>query len=325
MDIWTGKFFKRTIGWAFALCMLASCSGIQHDVPDVSAADEQAARADIETYGRQETKNVISEGVAQQRLNNVYLKIKPAAVDVCRYTGESRVCGWNVNYNDLREYNALATDVNTVIVFHGIIAATDNDDELAFVLAHELGHHIADHINEARKHANSGMLVSGLAMAAASHGSIGCTTYACLNGLQHTAQAGMQLGGTVGIRMYSVEQEKEADYLAAHILNLSGYDLEKSRIMLVKLGTTSDEKETSFLSSHPAGPERLASFDKTTELVRSDADGFPGKEAVQEHTAHSKSSSPVDRTDTGAIEPEAENFDPDNCRIYLPDEKVCIY
>lgn len=312
-------------GSIVALCMVAGCSGIQYEMPEIQKADEHAALADIETFSLPSSTNVMSEGAAERQLFDVYAKIKPSAIDVCRYAGENNACAWVISYNNSREINAGALGGNTVVVFHGIISVTDNDDELAFVLSHELGHHIADHISESRKHVNTGILIAGLAMAAASHGSTGCTTYSCLNNLQNAAQASMQLGGNISRLVFSVEQEKEADYLAAHILNLAGYDLAKSRTMLVKLGAMSDEKETTFLSSHPAGPERLASYDISIEVIQNDTDGLPGKEQFEEDNAPITSSSSADGSDTGNKDLKVNEFDPTKCRIYLPDEDICIY
>jgi hypothetical protein len=85
--------------------------------------------------------------------------------------------------------------------------------------------------------------------------------------------------------------------------------------MLVKIGTRTDAKTTAFLSSHPAGPERLASYDKTIELVHNDPDGFPGMELI-EKVAPAVPDKP---------EPDSKEFDPTKCRIYIPDGSVCIY
>lgn len=319
------KYPPLVIWLVAALWLATGCSGIQHRSPEISDVDKRAALAEIETYPDTATTNSLGESEAARRLYDVYSQIKPAAVEVCRHTGESRACVWDVKYSHLPEYNAFATSGNTVVVFHGIIEATDNEGELAYVLAHELGHHIADHINEGRQRANTGMLITGLGVAAATGGSSGCATYACLSALQNAAQASMQVGGSIGVLMFSVDQEKEADYLAAYIISRAGYDLASSRSMLLKFGARSDQTETGFLDSHPAGPERLASFDKTIQVIQGDQDGMPGLDPPEAKTRPVKSVAPTESGDLMENESEQKKFNPKDCRIYLPDENICIY
>lgn len=328
-----GLSFKANIGFAVndyslkiaglfkAACLLAACSGIQHETPQTDAADEQAALVEINSFSANNAVYSMSEGTANKLLRDVYEQLKPSAKEICRSVDENRVCAWVVSYSSLREYNAVALEGNAVVVFHGIITATDSNDELAFVLAHELGHHIADHIDETRKNRNIGMTVAGIAMAALSSGAGGCATSACLNSLQGASQASMQLGGDIGSRVFSVEQEKEADYLAAYMLKQAGFDLDKSRNMLVKIGTKSGELNSGFLKSHPAGPERLASYDKAIEIVRLDVDGFPGQSApvndrVSQDNVPESSGQTADSTG---------DFDSSKCRIYLPETNTCIH
>jgi Zn-dependent protease with chaperone function len=320
-----GAVYKQLCGAFLALWLAAGCSNVRQDIPAVNQADKLAALAEIEAYSEADTPGGISNDEAARRLYDVYGKIRPAAREVCRHAGESRACAWEISYSDLDEYNAFATSGNRVTVFQGIISATENDDQLAFVLAHELGHHIANHINETRTHANAGILVTGLALATVTHGSIGCTTDLCLSNLQNAAQASMQMGGNIGILLFSVEQEIEADYLAAYILGLAGYDLASSRTMLVKFAARSDETETGFLDSHPAGPERLASYDKAIQVVRNDPDGLPGKDSfvVREKSPDGGSTATGSERDPKDARTTEYNFE--TCRIYLPAENICIH
>lgn len=323
--LWKGPVNKQFFGAFLALWLAAGCSGVRHDVPAVNQADQLAALAEIESYSEAGTSSGISKDEAARRLYDVYGKIRPAAREVCRHTGESRACAWEISYSELDEYNAFATSGNRVVVFQGIISATENDDQLAFVLAHELGHHIANHIDETRKHANAGILVTGLALATVTHGSIGCTTYACLSNLQNAAQASMQLGGNIGVLLFSVEQEMEADYLAAYILSLAGYDLASSRQMLVKFAARTDETETGFLDSHPAGPERLASYDKTIQMIQNDPDGLPGKDSIVEREERTNGGYSANDSEVDPKDARPTEYSTETCRIYLPAENICIH
>jgi Zn-dependent protease with chaperone function len=308
-----------------ALWMASACSGVQYQIPEVDQAEEKAALEEIEAVTKPAASSVLSEVEAERLLRDVYAAIKPSAVEVCRFVEESSACAWVVSYNDMRVYNAVAMPGNRVMVFHDIISASESEDEVAYVLAHEIGHHIADHIRETRRNQNTGAMIAGLALAAATHGTVGCQTSACLNNMQSASQAVMQLGEHFGGLIFSVEQEKEADYLAAYIISLAGYDLAKSRNMLVQFGAKSDRETTGFLNSHPAPPERLASFDKTVQEILHDGDGLPGKDPIKQADEPGSNRSPADGSTTDDKDSEAEEFDPAKCRIYLPEDGVCIY
>ena len=89
------------------------------------------------------------------------------------------------------------------------------------------------------------------------------------------AKTGGQLGGAVGRISFSKEQEREADYLAAVILYRSGLDLDKARGFMVTIARASTRKETGMLDTHPAGPERLAGWDKAVAEVRASNGSLP--------------------------------------------------
>jgi hypothetical protein len=301
--------------------IVGGCSAVEHRPPESSEAEKRSAQAEIATYPKSLSgQRALTRDEARDHLSAVYTHVEPSAVDVCRHVDENTVCAWVVHYSEELAFNAVALDGNQVVVFHGIIAATESDDELAFILAHELGHHIADHLDEARGSRNAGMLAAAAAMAALGR-STGCSTTACLEGLQQASQASMQLGAEIGQRVFSVEQEEEADFLAAHILYRAGYDLDVAREMLLKIGTKSDKGESSFLSTHPSGPERLAGFDKTIALVREDGDGLPGEELLAQDG--SQADGEADEASQAGEDADVP-FDPEDCRIYLPEENLCI-
>jgi predicted Zn-dependent protease len=64
-----------------------------------------------------------------------------------------------------------------------------------------------------------------------------------------------------------IRQEREADYLSALILYRAGLDLDRARGFLVTLGSIAGE-QTGAPVTHPAGPERLASWDKAVEDIK---------------------------------------------------------
>ena len=55
----------------------------------------------------------------------------------------------------------------------------------------------------------------------------------------------------------------------------SGVDLAKARGFLVTMARASGGKETGMLDTHPAGPERIASWDRAVEEIRASAGRLP--------------------------------------------------
>ena len=84
-----------------------------------------------------------------------------------------------------------------------------------------------------------------------------------------------QLGASIGTLSYSKEQEREADYMAALILYRAGIDLDKARGLLVTMASGSGRMETTFLDSHPAGPERVAGWDRAVAEIRGSGGRLP--------------------------------------------------
>ena len=88
-------------------------------------------------------------------------------------------------------------------------------------------------------------------------------------------RAGANLGGVIGGISFSKEQEREADYLAALILYRAGIDLDKARGFLVKMARASGKQDTGMLDTHPAGPERIASWDRAVAEIRASSGRLP--------------------------------------------------
>jgi Zn-dependent protease with chaperone function len=297
----------------FMLGALISCSGVEHRMPEVSEANEKAALAEIESHSLSPTR--MSSDAAQNMLFDVYARLKPAAYDVCTHVDENRHCAWQVRYVVTDQVNAYAAPGNVIMVSHGMIEAMETEDQLAFVVGHEISHQIADHLSETRSQMAAGSMIGATAMAAATRGTATCTTYACQQGMTEAARGSVGLGGQIGGLVYSKKQEAEADYLSVYMLELAGFDLQQARLALVKIGVLTNKEKTSITDTHPAGPERLANYDEVVRIVQSDADGFPGSDDRATEESKPKPS-PVQ-----AVSDE----DKRKCRIYIPEDDICIH
>ena len=152
----------------------------------------------------------------------------------------------NIKFHVLRSWvpNGHALPTGEIYLTRGIFGIVDNDDELAAVLAHEIGHVAAQHSVKRTRHAAKLMLLS----AALPVGLLGKASDFIVKGVSSA---------------HSQEHELEADALSVEYLHKAGYDPMAAYSSLRKLyeliGT--DEEETNpfheFLASHPVSEVRL--------------------------------------------------------------------
>jgi predicted Zn-dependent protease len=137
-------------------------------------------------------------------------------------------CRYDVKLLYSKVLNAFS-DGEQIIIPSEMVNFTD-DDELAFVLSHELAHNVLGHVERRMKNAATGMVfgaIFDIGLAAAG---------------VNTQGLGMRTGGDIGRMAYSQEFEFEADYLSLYLMAQSGFDLSKSISFFRKLGVEQPEK-----------------------------------------------------------------------------------
>ncbi|MGD9097255.1 MAG: M48 family metalloprotease [Desulfobacterales bacterium] len=152
-------------------------------------------------------------------------------------------------------FNAFATPAGHIFIYSGLLAAMDREEQLAGLLAHEIGHvksrHISEKIERAenlQKAAYAGM-IAGLA--------------AALAGAPEAGQA-MMMGSMAGTQTvmlaYSRGDESEADQLGLNSMYRAGYDgagmVEMFEVLRSKQWFGADEIPT-WVMTHPAVEERI--------------------------------------------------------------------
>ena len=243
---------------AFLLAAAAALGGCapQYNVPTPSQGALAAAQREIATAPplREHPR-----GPDEQKamLRRVATRVFAAAQPICQ-TRRGEGCGFRVAYDPSETVNAYARGSGDVAVTAGLLRAVDSDAELAAVVAHEFGHHIAGHIGRARTRSTLGAL-AGAAVGA----------YTGLGDLSG-------LGASVGRIAYSKADEREADYLAAYITARAGYDLEETGGIWAKLAGSGSNRATSgLLDTHPAGPERLAAWEIAAREIAASPERLP--------------------------------------------------
>ena len=185
-------------------------------------------------------------------VENIIERVMPAAVEWCKENNIPQVrCKWKFNYIDDDMFNAFASGRNQITYTRGLMNGVASAEEVAFVIAHEIGHHIGNHIANAQRNILFGSLAGRL---------LGTV----IEGSDELISQTTDLGARFGSLLYSRDQEKEADYFSLVILNNSGYDLIKSRDVIIRMAQQSTRNDRSgFFDTHPTGPERLARFNQT--------------------------------------------------------------
>lgn len=149
--------------------------------------------------------------------------------------------------------NAFATMGGFVYVNKGLMAAADNEAQLASVIGHEIGHISARHaIKQMRQMA----IASGLASAAGLDGS-----------------KAVQIGVELALRRpHSRQAEYEADQLGLQTMGRSGYAQSGMVDFMKKL--LNRPSPPSILSTHPATADRIAAISQAIDPALASGDGL---------------------------------------------------
>lgn len=155
---------------------------------------------------------------------------------------------WEVVVFEDKQANAFALPGNKIGVYTGLLQYAKNQDQLAAVIGHEVGHVIAKHGNE--RVSSQLATQAGLSIAAIALG----TTQDENNSL---ILAGLGLGVQYGIILpFSRSHESEADLIGLDLMAKAGFNPEES-VTLWKNMSQAGTSMPEFLSTHPSGDTRI--------------------------------------------------------------------
>lgn len=183
--------------------------------------------------------------------------VEPVAEALCRVETPDQNCDFailidrdpRVGANAFQTLDRAGRPI--IVLTLGLVAILESTDELAFVLGHEAGHHIARHIPQQRQSAAEGARVFGeIAMAGGASA-------------RDIARAA-QIGATVGARTYSRTAELEADAIGTVIAFRAGYDPQAGAELFMRL----PDPGMQFLSTHPPNAERMRVVRRTVAALR---------------------------------------------------------
>ena len=256
-------------------CLVCGCSGAIHRLPALTSSQLNLAHAEVRSSGGPPQPQNVSDEEATRVLRAAIDRIRPAADQLCREMVVG-ICRWTVHASDDRSLNAFAGPDGSIVINRGVVDYAANEEEVAVVIAHEIGHHAADHHARRQHNQMVGSLIGNIVMTAIS---LVVPPLGMATGLiQSAAESGVNLATGAVAASYSKEQEREADWLAALILYRSGMDLDKARGFLLTMARAPGGTGTSLFMTHLSGPERLAAWDEAVRQIRASNGRLPRRQ-----------------------------------------------
>jgi len=156
---------------------------------------------------------------------------------------------WELAVFDEKNINAWAMPGGKIGVNTGILEVTENQDQLASVMGHEIAHVTARHSNEKASRASlTGIGIEALAVILGG----GYT------GGAYTASQAMNAGAAFGLSLpHGRSQETEADIIGLTYMAKAGFDPRASVDLWQNMAAMAKKSPPAFLSTHPTNDTRI--------------------------------------------------------------------
>lgn len=168
--------------------------------------------------------------------------------------------------------NAFAIPGGYIYIFTGLILGVENEDELAAVIGHELGHVTERHVAKRMEQTKYLSMASIAGMVAGVLLGSGGGTSGANAGMAITM--GSMAGAQSAFLMYTRENEREADHVGLNYLIKAGYNPsampQTFDLMNKRRWFMSGDNIPSYLSTHPGLDERMAYLRDRIKLMPAD-------------------------------------------------------
>ena len=285
MGLMTRIGFRAVPAAALASAMLVgACDDSGPDIPrpEVDQTELEDARAQLEYEWVPPAAGWQSYAEQTGSLERVIPRMRSASAQMCfdgqfEHLGSAEDCTANLNrwLDNVQidfgkdDANASVSPEGKIVFNSGLLKAAANDDEVAYVLGHEMAHGFAEHFAKQQQGATQGAVVGGVLAG-------GLTALLCPECTQQTISdmtvTGMQAGAVSGAFQYSPERELEADEYAILLTSYAGYDPRAGRALIIRLARGLEGEEVvpglsqasfrSYFNTHPSDEHRLAHFDE---------------------------------------------------------------
>lgn len=231
-----------------ALFYLAGC----YTVPETGRSslnfvgESEMASMSAESFSEMKsTEKINTDPAVNARIQTIGKRIVTAVGNDVPYAD------WEFVVFDSSTVNAFAMSGGKVGFYMGMINLVDNDDQIAFVMGHEIAHVVARHSSERYSH-------QILAQAGAVGLSVGMGVGGASESAQEIAMQAYGVGAQYGgILPFSRKHESEADEIGMRYMARAGYDPREAVKLWEKMAANSSGSVPEFLSTHPSDETRI--------------------------------------------------------------------
>lgn len=154
--------------------------------------------------------------------------------------------GWEVTVFDSEQANAFALPGGKIGVYNGLLDVAYNQHQLAAVMAHEVGHVLANHSNE--RASRSALRNVGIAAAR-------------ILGASDTTLQTIDFGSQLGLTLpFNRTQESEADAIGVMLMANAGFEPKQSIALWENMSADGGPRSPEFLSTHPSPDSRIGAL-----------------------------------------------------------------
>lgn len=230
---------------------VGNASALRNLVPATQL--EQSARQQYEQMKQQAARqNALAPDNHPQliRLRRIARDILPFAP---RFNPAARQWQWEVNLIGSKQLNAFCMPGGKIAFYTGIIDTLKlSDDEIAVIMGHEIAHALREHARE--RLAKNQLTQAGAAILGE-----------LIGGGQYSGL--FRAGGNLMTLKFSRDDESEADVVGLDLAARAGYDPRAGITLWQKMDAANRGAPPAWLSTHPAGKNRIAEIEKQLPAV----------------------------------------------------------
>ncbi len=207
-------------------------------------SDADMARRGEETYRKMQAEIPATENVRETQYVQCVANYVIAALD----PSERERDVWEVTVFDNEQANAFALPGGKIGVFNGLLNVATDQHQLAAVMAHEVGHVLANHSNERASQST----IRNVGLVAAQ-----------VLGASDTTLQAIDIGTQYGLFLpFNRTQESEADAIGVQLMARAGFDPQQSITLWQNMTASGGPRQPELLSTHPSPDTRMENLNR---------------------------------------------------------------